>query len=602
MGKFLGGGFMLNNLKVRTKLVLLIVIIFIAISSIAIINLKKQEEANNASLHVLEDTVRQDYDEYVKGQVNNVISLIDSVNKKYKNGECTLEEAKKLSADIVRDLRYKDGGYFWIDTNDGQNVVLLGSKTEGTNRMNLKDANGYEMIKDIIKNGMKEGGGYTEYYFPKEGKTEPLPKRSYSKYYEPFGWVIGTGNYIDNIDDIIAKQSEITMNNYKNTKILIFFILGIDLILAIVAAFIVAQEIMKGLNIAIEHMKILAIGDFSVNLPEKYLKRRDDFGELAECMETMKISTQNLIKKIQTESTAMYTIIDEVNKNIFDLDNNIKSISETTETLAANMEETAASSEEMSASSHEIEAAVKTIAQKSQEGSEIATQINNRAENTKAKVLEAKEKTNKIILDSSGRLEKALKDAKVVENIGVLSESIMSITSQTNLLALNAAIEAARAGEAGKGFSVVASEIGKLAEQSKEAILKIQAVTNEVIVAVEKLSESSTELLEFVSKEITSDYEVFMDVGTKYNEDSEYVDSLMTDFSATTEELFSSIHSMTDVITELAKASNEGARETVENAENAMSIKIQSNKVSELIQKSKESAVNLEKEVNRFKI
>lgn len=602
MGKFFGGGFMLNNLKVRTKLVLLIVIIFIAISSIAIINLKKQEEANNASLHVLEDTVRQDYDEYVKGQVNSVISLIDSINKKYKNGEYTLEEAKKLSADIVRDLRYKDGGYFWIDTTDGQNVVLLGSKTEGTNRMNLKDANGYEMIKDIIKNGMKEEGGYTEYYFPKEGKTEPLPKRSYSKYYEPFGWVVGTGNYIDNIDDIIAKQNEITMNNYKNTKILIFFILGIDLILAIAAAFIVAQEIMKGLNIAIEHMKIFATGDFSIDLPEKYLKRRDDFGQLAACMETMKTSTKDLIKKIQTESTVMYAIIDDVNKNIFNLDNNIKSISETTETLAASMEETAASSEEMSASSHEIEAAVKTIAQKSQEGSEIATQINSRAENTKAKVLEAKEKTNKIILDSSGRLEKALKDAKVVENIGVLSESIMSITSQTNLLALNAAIEAARAGEAGKGFSVVASEIGKLAEQSKEAILKIQAVTNEVIVAVENLSESSAELLDFVSKEVTSDYEVFMDVGTKYNEDSEYVDSLMTDFSATTEELFSSIHSMTDVITELAKASNEGARETAENAENAMSIKIESNKVSELIHKSKESAVNLEKEVNRFKI
>lgn len=593
---------MLNNLKVRTKLFLLIIMIFIAISSITVISLKKQEEANNASLQVLENTIRQDYDNYIKSQVNNVISLIDSINKKYKNGEYTLEEAKKLSADIVRDLRYEDGGYFWIDTTDGQNVVLLGNKTEGTNRMNLKDANGYEMIKDIIKNGMKEGGGYTEYYFPKEGKTEPSPKRSYSKYYEPFGWVIGTGNYIDNIDDIIDKQSEITMNNYKNTKMLIFLILGIDLILAIVAAFIVAQEIMKGLNVAIQHMKVIATGDFSVNLPEKYLKRKDDFGEFAISMETMKTSTKNLIEKIQTESAAICTIIEDVNENIFNLDNNIKNISETTETLAASMEETAASSEEMSASSHEIEIAVKTIAQKSQEGSEIATQINNRAENTKARVTEAKEKTNQIIINSSKRLEKALKDAKVVENIRVLSESIMSITSQTNLLALNAAIEAARAGEAGKGFSVVASEIGKLAEQSKEAILKIQSVTNEVIGAVENLSESSSELLDFVSKEVTSDYEVFMDVGIKYNEDSEYVDSLMTDFSATTEELLSSIHSMTDVITELAKASNDGARETTENAENAMSIKMQSNNVSELIQKSKQSALNLEKEVQRFKV
>jgi len=110
--------------------------------------------------------------------------------------------------------------------------------------------------------------------------------------------------------------------------------------------------------------------------------------------------------------------------------------------------------EEMSASSHEIELAVKSIAQKSQDGSEAAIQISNRADSTKARVIEAKEKTNKIIIEVGKRLEKALEDARVVENIGTLSDSIMNITSQTNLLALNAAVEAARAGEAGKGFSV----------------------------------------------------------------------------------------------------------------------------------------------------
>ena len=144
---------MLNNFKVRTKLLLLILLVFIAITGIAVVNIEKQSEANRISLEVLEKTVRQDYDEYIKSQVNNVITLLDSINKKYKNGEYTLEEAKKLSADLVRDLRYKDGGYFWIDTTDGQNVVLLGNKTEGTNRINAKDVNGFEMIKDIIKNG-----------------------------------------------------------------------------------------------------------------------------------------------------------------------------------------------------------------------------------------------------------------------------------------------------------------------------------------------------------------------------------------------------------------------------------------------------------------
>ena len=593
---------MLNNLKVRTKLLLLILLMFIAITGIAVFNIQKQAEANRVSLEVLEKTVRQDYDEYIKSQVNSVITLLESIDKKQKNGEYTLDEAKKLSADLVRDLRYKDGGYFWIDTKEGQNVVLLGNKTEGTNRIGAKDVNGYEMIKDIIKNGMQEGGGYTEYWFPKEGATEASPKRAYSKYYEPFDFVVGTGNYTDNIDQIIATQNEITTENFNKTKILMLIILAIDLILSIVATFVISKGIVEGLNTAIDHMKVIATGDFSVKLPEKYIKRKDDFGELATSMEIMKSSIKSLIERIQSESKSIYTVVEDVDKHIFVLDKDIQHISQTTETLAASMEETAASSEEMSASSHEIEMAVRTIAQKSQEGSEAAAKISDRADNTKEKVIEAKQKTNNIIVEVGKRLEKALEDAKVVEHIGVLSESIMEITSQTNLLALNAAIEAARAGEAGKGFSVVAEEIKKLAEQSKDTIIQIQSVTNEVMGAVGNLSDSSSDLLNFVSNEVAADYEVFMDVGNKYSEDSEYEDCLMTDFSATTEELLSSIQSMTQVISELAKASNEGAIETAENAESAISIKTQSNEVSELIKKSKESTMNLEREVKKFSV
>ena len=591
---------MLNNLRVRTKLLLLILLIFVAISGIAVVNIQKQSEANKVSLEVLEKTIRQDYDEYIKSQVNNVISLLDGINKKYKDGEYTLEEAKKLSADLVRGLRYKDGGYFWADTTDGQNVVLLGNKTEGTNRLNAKDVNGYEMIKDIIKNGMEKDGGYTEYWFPKEGETEASPKRAYSKYYEPFGWVIGTGNYTDNIDKIIAEQSAITNENFNKNKMLMFGILAIDLILAIAVTFVVSQEIIKGLNTAIDHMKVISTGDFSKELPEQYINRKDDFGDLAKSMEIMKSSIKVLVEKIQTESQTLYTIVDDVDKNIFGLDKDIQRISETTEVLAASMEETAASSEELSASSHEIEMAVRTIAQKSQEGSEAATKISDRANLTKERVREAKEKTGNIILDVGKQLQKALEDAKVVEHIGVLSESIMEITGQTNLLALNAAIEAARAGEAGKGFSVVADEIRKLAEESKDTILKIQSVTTEVMATVQKLSDSSSNLLDFVSNEVTADYEVFMDVGNKYSQDSEYIDGLMTDFSATTEELLSSIQSMTHVISEVANASSEGAKDTLENAESAISIKKQSNEVAELIKKSTESTMNLEREVKKF--
>ncbi|MFQ8877056.1 MAG: cache domain-containing protein [Roseburia hominis] len=132
---------------------------------------------------------------------------------RYEKCECTLEddysyeEAETRGADLLRELRYGNGGYFWADTYDGENVVLLGSATEGTNRMETKDADGYQMVKEIIRVGQEPDGGYTDYVFPKEGETESSPKRSYSRAFEPFGWVVGTGNYIDYIDETVEKET-----------------------------------------------------------------------------------------------------------------------------------------------------------------------------------------------------------------------------------------------------------------------------------------------------------------------------------------------------------------------------------------------------------
>ncbi len=124
------------------------------------------------------------------------------------------------------------------------------------------------------------------------------------------------------------------------------------------------------------------------------------------------------------------------------------------------------------------------------------------------------------------KLESAIESSKVVEQINVLSDSIMNITSQTNLLALNAAIEAARAGEAGKGFSVVADEIRKLAEQSKDTVTEIQSITVKVIESVKNLSDSSSNLLTFVSTDMDNDYKTMLNVADKYSEDASFVDTL----------------------------------------------------------------------------
>lgn len=119
-----------------------------------------------------------------------------------KEASVTEDEAKRLASEAVREMRYGTDGYFWIDTYEGVNVVLLGGAAEGVLRIDSVDANGVSFMKDIIGNGRQDGGGYSNYEFSREGETEPSPKRSYSLAFEPFEWVVGTGNYADDFGKI----------------------------------------------------------------------------------------------------------------------------------------------------------------------------------------------------------------------------------------------------------------------------------------------------------------------------------------------------------------------------------------------------------------
>ena len=162
----------------------------------------------------------------------------------------------------------------WADTYEGDNVVLLGSETEGSNRYEATDVNGNFYIKELIKKG-REGGGFTDYYFNKEGETEPLPKRAYTKAFEPFEWVIGTGNYISDISEIIdARQEE--QNSYIMQKLKLVYIIASALIL-IVGLFIllISREIISSLKKAVNYNKLLGNGDFSASMPDALLARKE---------------------------------------------------------------------------------------------------------------------------------------------------------------------------------------------------------------------------------------------------------------------------------------------------------------------------------------
>ncbi|MFA9379240.1 MAG: methyl-accepting chemotaxis protein [Lachnotalea sp.] len=592
----------MSNFKVRTKMLLICVLTAIVIATVVILSAKSMKDNGDVVLRTLDETIRVDYDENIKNQVINVISLLDTINSKYEQGTYTLEEAKLLAADLVRDLHYGVNGYFWIDTIDGTNVVILGTDTEGTNRLSMKDANGFEMIKEIIRVAQIEDGGYTDYVFPKPDETESSPKRSYSKVFEPFGWVVGTGNYTDYIDEAVAKESAI-VSKATSQKILLILTIGVLTLMALLAfSILLMLEIIGALKTTSAYIKVLASGDFSQQLPSKFLSRKDDFGVLSTEIDVMKNQVNGLINKVKKEADTISMVVSNVKGNMSDLNSEIEGVSATTQELAASMETTAASTQEISAMSHEIDLATRTIAEKSSEGATHVVEIFQRAEKAKTDTQLQRSIANTIHNEIRKSLEKALEDVKVVEQIEILSESIMSITEQTNLLALNAAIEAARAGEAGKGFAVVASEIRSLAEQSQNTVVKIQNVTGDVTGSVKNLAEDASKLLSFVTNDVMNSFEMFDTVSNSYRDDASFVDELITDFSATSEELLASIEEVLKSIEEISRASQDVASGTVDIAERSADVMNRSTAVVQNIDKSEEVAQNLNNEINMFKI
>jgi len=408
----------------------------------------------------------------------------------------------------------------------------------------------------IIQKKMAEGEtGVGEYTF--KGMTK------YMAYYPVEGtdWSLGVTSPKS---VVMAKVSKLNKNMAMLSAI--FLIIGIGLTM------VFSRSISRPVKDATKLLNVMSTGDFTEEISKKLLAKHDEIGSLTKSLEKMQNSLRSMIKAVIDESADVSQMLTEINKDMYHLNENVGDISSTTEQLSAGTEEMAASGQEMNATSLELEKAIESVASKAQEGAITVSKANAISEEMKASAISSKQEALDIYNKTKGSLENAIEQAKAVNQINELSNTILEITSQTNLLALNATIEAARAGEAGKGFAIVADEIRSLAESSKTSVSRIQKITNEVLEVVNALSSSSMEIMEFIDKKVLNDYENIVQNSQRYNELSMAINDIVTEFSSTSEELLASIHNMVQAINQISTSANEEAMGATNIAQKATEI------------------------------
>ncbi len=372
--------------------------------------------------------------------------------------------------------------------------------------------------------------------------------------------------------------------------------------LMVLGAILISISISKAMSLSIDYIERMSTGNFTQDLPDDLKERQDDFGSLGVSLKEMKFAVGVLIGNVKNQADTIEEAVENINNSVSALNESIAEVADTTDELARTMDETAASTLEIRNVSEEIRIATKEMRNKAGEGASEVKTIYDRSVSVGQETAAKKQEVEAISSEIGSSLSKALEEAKVVDEIGLLSESIMAITNETNLLALNAAIEAASAGEAGRGFAVVADEIRTLAEQSKGAVVKIQNVTQAVTASVGRLSEDSSRLLDFVRNDVSEMLSSFNQTMQEYGSNVQYIDSLVTGFSDTAEKLHRQISAIMDSIDEITVASSSGAESTNMIAQNTVHIREMSQNVVEEAEKTKETVEILDYEVAKIAV
>jgi methyl-accepting chemotaxis protein len=397
-------------------------------------------------------------------------------------------------------------------------------------------------------------------------------------------------------DDLTAEYQKALFRN--------ILIIIISVILILATLYSVFVLIIKKLDVANREINdiIKDIDKSEGDLTKRVsILSNDEISDLGGGINTFMEKLQSIMKMIISNSQKLESVVNEVQQNVRTSNDSASDLSAVTEELSATMQEVGHSATVINHNTDSVRNEVEIIAQKSNSINDYSRQMKLSADKMESNARANMQETSTKVQEILQVLNQAIEESKSVEQVNGLTNDILNISSQTNLLALNASIEAARAGEAGKGFAVVADEIRQLADSSRATANRIQEINGVVTNAVHNLAEHANNIVEYMTGSILPEFENFVSSGEEYRDNATYIENVMNEFTAQTDDLKRAVDEIAASIGTITDAIEEGARGVTGAAESTQVLVEDMENISNRMDENQQIAVALQKETDVFK-